>query len=680
MEEREEKGKRKRSRRKERSRREFLKSAGLVAGGMGTVALPNCCNAASPATPGPTQTAPQTETPPAAAPAPLIAELPFPGELPVPGQRKVPRTEFDCDVLVIGAGYAGTMAAVKAASMGQKVIVVNKQITGKAGLSPWANTMLFFDEALGDKRENWIEGFQSGTEYLIDLDYLDLFMSDSLARYKEWMAFGIVNPYNTLPSQEDLLKYINGSATPTDRRLIWPSIFKSRGIPVVERVMLTNLLVTNGAVMGAMGFHMESDEILIFRSKAVVICAGAGGFKGSGAFPINGNTNDGDWMAYQVGARVGGKSWEDFHGGGGLYPADSWGQGDERFIGRIYATVPPTRSASPSRGMPGGMGFPALHKEGARVPKTSVQTIFPPDHLTNTYSYTYKPVDQNKWENVRYDSDAYHPPNTWPAHPSITNPQPPDPYSANGGATGLGIHCAEGIYPADSRCWSGIPGLYAAGDALCSRLCGSKYTAKGVSSSSAGVFGYRAGEAAAKYAAGTSAPVVSADQISSIQNEILAPRKLTKGYSPRWIQEVLLATMAPYFILKMKHKNRLQGALENVSFMRDHLVPKAMAADPHELRLCHEVRHMALNAEMKLRQSLAREESRGTHWREDFPYRDDKNWLAWQTCQKDSKGNMVVDKVPVPDRMKTDKDKPYKERYAISFPGEEEAIAKLGIK
>jgi succinate dehydrogenase/fumarate reductase flavoprotein subunit len=213
-----------------------------------------------------------------------------------------------------------------------------------------------------------------------------------------------------------------------------------------------------------------------------------------------------------------------------------------------------------------------------------------------------------------------------------------------------------------------------------SRLCGTSYAGKGTSSSSAGVLGYRAGEAAAKYAAGTSAPSVSKDQISRVQNDMMAPRKLKRGYDPRWVQEVLLATMAPYYVLKMKHKNRLQGALENIMFMRDHIVPKAMADDPHELRLCHEVHNMVLNAEMKLRSSLFREESRGTHFREDFPYRDDKNWLAWTTCKMDSKGNMVLQKEPVPDRMKTNKDMPYAKRYSISFPGEQEAIDRLGIK
>ncbi|MFC1909189.1 FAD-dependent oxidoreductase [Chloroflexota bacterium] len=102
-------------------------------------------------------------------------------ELPLPGQRKVGTTDFACDVLVVGAGYAGTMAALRAQALGQKVIVVCKQIIGKSGLSPWANTQMFFDPTLGDRAEDWIAAFQSRTEYVVDLDYLNLFMRDSLA-------------------------------------------------------------------------------------------------------------------------------------------------------------------------------------------------------------------------------------------------------------------------------------------------------------------------------------------------------------------------------------------------------------------------------------------------------------------------------------------------------------------
>jgi succinate dehydrogenase/fumarate reductase flavoprotein subunit len=611
------------------SRRDFLVGSGtIVAAGAGTFYAPKKAPATT------TETIPSTR-------------LNLINELPAPGQRRMANTEFNADVLVIGAGYAGTMAAVKAASMGQKVIVVLKGTLGFSGFSPYANTLLFYDEALGDKREDWIQAYQSRCQYLVDLDYLDIFINDSLARYKEWVEWGIVN-------------YTNEINVSTDRRLVWPKIFKDRNIQVIERVMLTDLLTNNGAVQGAMGFHMESDQTLTFLAKAVVMCAGQGTYKNCG-YPVNQCTFDGDAMGYKAGAKIGGKSWEDFHHAGGIYPADSWSIWRDHYTNRIYATVPP--KYSPSVGAPGVPPFnrnvPTIHAEGDRVPRSPS-----PD-------YVYVPVDETKWENVRYTQDEYRPK---PRHAHL------DPWTVQGGATGLGVHASEGIFPVDNNCWSGIPGLYAAGDALCSRLCCTMYAGKGTSSSSAGVFGYRAGESAAKYAAGTSAPVVSKDQISRIQNDIIAPLKLKKGYDPRWVQEVLLSTMAPYYILKMKHKTRLEGALANVLFMRNHLAPKAMAADPHELRLCHEVRNMVLNAEMKLRSSLAREESRGTHWREDFPYRDDKNWLAWQRCYMDSNGNMVVEKVPVPDRMKTNKHMPYAERYNISFPGEREAITKLGIK
>lgn len=660
----------KQARKKLVSRRDFLVGSGaIVAAGAGAIYAPKKAAAATGTS------------------APTVRNIIK--ELPTPGQRKVGTTDFKCDVLVVGAGYAGTMAALKAHAMGQKVIVVCKQVIGKSGLSPWANTMLFYDERLGDKKADWIKAVQSRTEYLIDLDYLDVFINDSLARFLEWRELGIVNPHNTLPTPDQLIQYSQGSGTPTDRRWIWPSIFENKGIQVVERTMLTNLLMAkNGAVAGAAGFHVESDEVMIFRSKSVVMCTGSGGFK-SGGFPINGSTNDGDWMAYNVGARIGGKEWEDFHGTGGTYPSDSWKQGDQRFLGKVYATMPPgPRGPRPpgGKGPKGGKGgkgrisISDLHREGAPPPRGGRPGIYPPDHLTNTYNYTYKPVDQSKWENVRYDNDNYHTPLTWPELPSRTNPQPPDAHNVGGGATGLGVHCTEGIFPVDANCWSGIPGLYAAGDALCSRLCGASYAGKGISSSSAGVFGYRAGEGAANYAKGASEPSVSADQIKKAKYEITEPRKRTSGYSPHWLQELVLQTYAPYYMVKMKHEKRLKAALEIAEFMRDNLAPNVRAADPHENRLCHEAKHMVFVLEMKLRASLARKESRGAHFREDFPFRDDKNWLAWTACHKDSNGNMTVSKVPVPDRMKTDKDLSYKERYSRSWPGEEEAKEKHGIK
>ncbi|MFC1892228.1 succinate dehydrogenase/fumarate reductase flavoprotein subunit, partial [Thermodesulfobacteriota bacterium] len=77
--------------------------------------------------------------------------------------------------------------------------------------------------------------------------------------------------------------------------------------------------------------------------------------------------------------------------------------------------------------------------------------------------------------------------------------------------------------------------------------------------------------------------------------------------------------MMPYFISYIKKEDRLNAALTMIGFLRDHMVPKLYANDPHEQRLAIETKNMVLNAEMRLRSALFRTESRGNHFREDFP-------------------------------------------------------------
>jgi hypothetical protein len=79
---------------------------------------------------------------------------------------------------------------------------------------------------------------------------------------------------------------------------------------------------------------------------------------------------------------------------------------------------------------------------------------------------------------------------------------------------------------------------------------------------------------------------------------------------------------------------------------------------------------MALTAEMKLRASLYRTESRGDHFREDFPRRDDPEWLAWVKI-KDEQGEMKLYKEPVPKEWWPDLTKPYAERYPGVLPLDE---------
>jgi succinate dehydrogenase/fumarate reductase flavoprotein subunit len=105
--------------------------------------------------------------------------------------------------------------------------------------------------------------------------------------------------------------------------------------------------------------------------------------------------------------------------------------------------------------------------------------------------------------------------------------------------------------------------------------------------------------------------------------------------------------MTPYFVTLIKDGTRLTAVLSIVEFLKEHLVPHIYANDNHELRMALETENMALNAEMMLRASLYRTESRGVHYREDYPAVDNNNWRAW-TKLKNVEGVMTASKEPVP--------------------------------
>ena len=242
----------------------------------------------------------------------------------------------------------------------------------------------------------------------------------------------------------------------------------------------------------------------------------------------------------------------------------------------------------------------------------------------------------------------------------------------------MGVHKAEGIWPVGTTGASTIPGLYAAGDALGSMLSGGRYAGIGTSSSGSSVQGAIAGEHAAEYARHADRPNLSSAEIESIKTSVFEPREREKGFSPGWVTRTMQNIMFPYYVIYVKEQRRLEGALANIEFLQEHIAPMLIANDPHDLRLAHEVKNMLLNAEMKLRASLFRTESRGCHFREDYPARDDANWLAWVKLKKDDKGNMLLMKQEIPEEWKPDPGLSYEERYPFfRFPGELEF---LGMK
>lgn len=210
----------------------------------------------------------------------------------------------------------------------------------------------------------------------------------------------------------------------------------------------------------------------------------------------------------------------------------------------------------------------------------------------------------------------------------------------------MAIHKSEGLVPINDKCESTVPGLYAAGDALGSYMSGGIYTQIGSSLAGSAVQGAIAAEAAAAYCKKVNIADISKKKVSEIREEILAPLNRKAGYSPAWVTQTLQGIMIPNFILYIKKENLLKAALAYIEELRDHHMPMLRAADLHELRLAHETRNMIISAEMKLRASIMRKESRCSHYRLDYPELDDKNWRAWINIYKGADGSMKLEKQP----------------------------------
>ena len=141
-------------------------------------------------------------------------------------------------------------------------------------------------------------------------------------------------------------------------------------------------------------------------------------------------------------------------------------------------------------------------------------------------------------------------------------------------------------------------------------------------------------------------PSISDQRLSQIIDDIVSPLHRDAGYSPAWVTQTLQGIMIPNFVLYIKKESMLRAALAYIEELRDHHMPMLRAADMHELRLVYETKNMIISAEMKLRASLMRKESRASHYRLDYPEMDDKNWRAWINIYKDEQGNMQLEKQP----------------------------------
>lgn len=544
---------------------------------------------------------------------------------PVINRQKVNAEEFTSenihtDVLVIGGGMAGLFAAVKAYDAGAKVCIVAKGRLGSSGLTPFAKGIFSYDKNTTDVTiDEFVKKVSHSAQDTNNPIFTRQLAEHSKARVEELKAWGFF----------DSPLYNNSFMRPIEERQI----------PLHERVMITHLLKEQGRVVGASGFSMDDQKIIHFQAKTVVLCTGSGGFKSSG-FPLCDLTHDGTIMAYKIGAKVTGKEWNDGHPASALNSGscyDNWhGQVEEK---------PGLTSVEVRHDLGVDLNYQAYIQGGP-------QSMGPPPQGQASGQFTEPEGGPYVPEGFRHRGPPPQPPEPKglaALFSSADRPKGPPGMggeSVGGSSAGMAIHKSEGLVPVDETGLSTLPGLYAAGDALGSYMSGGIYTQIGSSLAGSAVQGAIAGEAAAKACGKFATLEVPLVKLLSVEKEILAPLKRNQGYSPVWVTQVLQGVVIPNFVLYIKKERLMQAALAYIEELKEHHIPMLVADDLHKLRLAHETENMVITAEMKMRASLMRKESRGSHYRLDYPQADNTNWRAWINIYKNENGEMCLEKQP----------------------------------
>jgi len=522
---------------------------------------------------------------------------------------------LETDVLIIGGGISGSLAAIKAREAGvERVALVSKGKLGKDSISTFAAGVwiAFFPE---DDKDSLYRNFALSDVHgggLYDDEWLTVFLEDNYKRLKELDQWGV--EWEKTPDGKFRRKECRWALKQAmfHGPQLMEAVSKKVGdseVKIVGHTMITNLLTEGGRsgnrVIGAVGFDVRTGKERVFRAKATVAAAGGCGYKARFACHKM-DTGDGVAMAYRAGAKL--------------------GRFDE---GKIHTTA--AKFDTHGLNMFVGLGGKFLNAEGDRFMFDYDPELKDLAGMTTLAEASAMEVRAGRGP-IYLDMTQFTPNNvkemrTVLPHVSVILERSgiligdkivnkiewaPAYYGTIGMSGGI---------MANTKCETSLPGLYACGDAMAR----AKPTA---ALPMAAVTGARAGKFAAEYAKKEMRLVdMNEQQVKEWRHFATAPSEKPYGIHPDHIIIGVHEALLPYGVTIIAREDRLQKALTEVERIRDEEIPQLFASDPHYLRISNEARNMVLSAEMYLKSRLFRKESRDSSLREDYPYTDNVNWL-----------------------------------------------------
>ncbi len=572
--------------------------------------------------------------------------------------RDLKERVIETDVLVIGGGVAGCMAAIKASESNRSVLLVEKADTRRSGCAStgidhcW--TYIPHIHASQLTLEELVSDHTTSAGGFLDQKITYLIASQSYERVQDLERFGVEmrdehGNYRFVKKIHRAPTFLHFSGQ--DLKVKLTRELRRRDIPIMNRTMVTELLTCGGRVCGAIGVSTRDYEMSVFKAKAVVLTTGAVNrlYKTRTGMPFNigyppHDSGDGHAMAFRAGAElrdmefrgIGDAGPKNFqrtatgqYGAGSYWPAgrlvNALGQSfqSQRDLqsdkSRDNYTLDPSRESpiSFARELESGRGPVYMDCRGAS-PEQIAYVRWALSNEGNTAWLNYLDEEGVGLEKERLEFATYE-------------------------ARVKGGICIN------DRCETSLPGLFGGGD-----VTGG--IGRGVLPGAL-TLGWRAGEMAADYAqkqmesSSHQSDATLIDEKRAFYQTLLVRRR-----GARWQEaQLALQNIMDYYLGRTRSETMLEAGWKHLQDLRERARAELTAENPHELMRCLEILDLIDVAEMSVLAARERRETRFLpnhlrasydHYRVDYPATDDENWFQFLVLRRQD-GKAVFRKQPI---------------------------------
>ena len=586
---------------------------------------------------------------------------------------------FSHDVLVIGAGGAGLRAAIAAAADGVSVGLVCKSLLGKAH-TVMAEGGVAAALANVDERDDWRVHFADtmrGGQYVNNARMAELHAREAPDRVRELEAWGAL--FDRTEDGRILQRNFGGHKYPRlahvgDRTgLEMIRTLQDHGvhcgIDVHMECTVTALLTAGGRVVGAFAYERERGRFRVFASRAVVLATGGIGR----AYAITSNsweyTGDGHALAYRAGAALQDMEFVQFHPTGMVWPPSVRGilvtegvRGEGGILtnseGRrfMFDDIPENYRAQTASDAEEGWRYTQGDKNARRPPELLTR-----DHVARCIVREVREGRGSPHGGVFLDISWIR--EKLPKADEHIRKKLPSMYHQFKQLADIDItrvpmevgptthYIMGGIRVDGDTQMSTMPGLFAAGE--CAAGLHGANRLGGNSLSDLLVFGKRAGEHAARFARQHPDAVIDEDQVTRAARAALEPFERTAGRDgegPYQIQHDLQREMQDLVGI-VRREEEMRRALDCIRRLRERAGRAAVPGN----REYNPGWHTALDLDSLLtvseaitRSALERRESRGGHFRDDYPDRDPAAGTFNVVVREGDSGEMRISRESIP--------------------------------